>query len=574
MRHPQKLIAAAGIALLLAVGVGCEGGWQAYQQIEIGEPLPKGHLLLREGMAAKRGRGWGRYSACPLLASYSAEVVSILVDGSGTVKAKLYHASALGHWGVLMAAETHTIVEISVPEAVYRDPPADWEGPDCLFRSPELVAMGLTFPSDGSASESPEATTDRPPSVAAASTQAATRETPAGTVRISEKRLTERARERLQRAAGEVPVTLGTDVDLSGVPGAGEIPGARGTVFRTKDGATYLKITSTGLEEPTPNVLEFIHALDFPAPPVKPERAFRFPGCPLLLYPIYALYMYHYGGVFELMDVARFPAAFAGIMRDGFDWTYTDWQGGTIRFQNLGGRRIRVELTRVTRSDAFACALMRKFRSHDENHLYKTVAARCTQRIEDRPRDPQGYVCRGATYARKYYWDEALADYAKATALTPGDATTRKAYEDLQARMDRYDRGLPTIYRRTKWIDLGGRSIAAMDGFDYGWDDDGHRGIADFTRAIRNDPRSAPAYSNRGVSYYDLGRHKEALGDFTKAVELDPNYAYAWGNRAHTHTKLKQYAEAWADVDACKAAGGYFYDDFMDHLRKVAPRPK
>ena len=77
----EWVVALLAICAAVVSLTGCEICWQAYQQIEIGKPLPTEHLLLRKGIAAKPGRGWGRYSVCPLLASYSAEVVSVLVDG-------------------------------------------------------------------------------------------------------------------------------------------------------------------------------------------------------------------------------------------------------------------------------------------------------------------------------------------------------------------------------------------------------------------------------------------------------------------------------------------------------------
>jgi len=44
--------------------------------------------------------------------------------------------------------------------------------------------------------------------------------------------------------------------------------------------------------------------------------------------------------------------------------------------------------------------------------------------------------------------------------------------------------------------------------------------IADFTEAIRLNPKYAEAYYTRGVVYYDKGEQAKAEADFAKAREL------------------------------------------------------
>jgi lipoprotein NlpI len=55
---------------------------------------------------------------------------------------------------------------------------------------------------------------------------------------------------------------------------------------------------------------------------------------------------------------------------------------------------------------------------------------------------------------------------------------------------------------------------------------DNDRAIADFTEAIRLDPRAADAYYSRGFAYLYSGSLANALADVSKASELDPSDAY------------------------------------------------
>ena len=51
--------------------------------------------------------------------------------------------------------------------------------------------------------------------------------------------------------------------------------------------------------------------------------------------------------------------------------------------------------------------------------------------------------------------------------------------------------------------------------------------IADYTEAIRLDPKYAKAYNNRGAAYKAKGQHDRATSDFTEAIRLNPEDAEA-----------------------------------------------
>jgi tetratricopeptide (TPR) repeat protein len=55
--------------------------------------------------------------------------------------------------------------------------------------------------------------------------------------------------------------------------------------------------------------------------------------------------------------------------------------------------------------------------------------------------------------------------------------------------------------------------------------------IADFDRAIEQDPDFAEAYINRGTAYGIKGDLNRAIAEFDLAIELDPAYAAAYYNR-------------------------------------------
>jgi tetratricopeptide (TPR) repeat protein len=73
------------------------------------------------------------------------------------------------------------------------------------------------------------------------------------------------------------------------------------------------------------------------------------------------------------------------------------------------------------------------------------------------------------------------------------------------------------------------------------------KAIADFTEAIRLDPKLAIAFADRAISYAIKGEHDKAIADFTQAIRLDPKDALAYSNRARVYRALGDESKAASD---------------------------
>jgi hypothetical protein len=67
--------------------------------------------------------------------------------------------------------------------------------------------------------------------------------------------------------------------------------------------------------------------------------------------------------------------------------------------------------------------------------------------------------------------------------------------------------------------------------------------------AIAINPKFAEAYNNRGLAFYNLNRHQEAIKDFSQAIRMNPQYAEAFNNRGNSFYELDQYEKAEADFN-------------------------
>lgn len=98
------------------------------------------------------------------------------------------------------------------------------------------------------------------------------------------------------------------------------------------------------------------------------------------------------------------------------------------------------------------------------------------------------------------------------------------------------------------------------------------KAIADFTEAIRLDPKLANAYHNRGKSYAEKGEQDKAIADFTEAIRLDPNDARACYNRGNSYLKQGECDKAIADyTEVIRLDPKYalaYYNRALSHVEK------
>jgi tetratricopeptide (TPR) repeat protein len=71
--------------------------------------------------------------------------------------------------------------------------------------------------------------------------------------------------------------------------------------------------------------------------------------------------------------------------------------------------------------------------------------------------------------------------------------------------------------------------------------------IADYDKALQLDPQNATVHNDRGVAQLARGKFAEAITDCSEAIRLNPRYALAFNNRGVTHFKKGDLARAVAD---------------------------
>jgi lipoprotein NlpI len=79
------------------------------------------------------------------------------------------------------------------------------------------------------------------------------------------------------------------------------------------------------------------------------------------------------------------------------------------------------------------------------------------------------------------------------------------------------------------------------------------RAIADYSQAIQLNPKDATAFNNRGNAYYANGDHERAIADYNQVIQIDPKNARSYLNRGLANLYLGASAKAQADLNQASA---------------------
>ena len=106
------------------------------------------------------------------------------------------------------------------------------------------------------------------------------------------------------------------------------------------------------------------------------------------------------------------------------------------------------------------------------------------------------------------------------------------------------------------------------------------RAIADYSQAIRIDPRYAGAFYNRGAAWLHKRELDRAIADYGEAIQLSPQYSDAYMQRGHAQRQKRDYDKAIADYDQAVrlngknifafASRGITWLDKREHDRAIA----
>ncbi len=256
------------------------------------------------------------------------------------------------------------------------------------------------------------------------------------------------------------------------------------------------------------------------------------------------------------------------------------WMRGRLRFRDAA--RAEADLDRaIELGPKQAWYYLSRSTLRLQGERFDLVIADCNKAIELDPKLPLAYLNRGMAWTRKREYARAKADLDEAIHLDGTDPIAW--YERYQCWMHEGNRenaakdfdeavrfapkgslldfvpGYPERAQQglAEVIDLQPKNAWDHVMRGVAWREMGQldKAIADFTEAIKLDPKSAlyfdllaSAHVVRAGKWEEMGQLDKAIADFTEAIKLDPKSALYFKMRGGIRLKKKEFAKAVADL--------------------------
>jgi tetratricopeptide (TPR) repeat protein len=162
--------------------------------------------------------------------------------------------------------------------------------------------------------------------------------------------------------------------------------------------------------------------------------------------------------------------------------------------------------------------------------------ATCTRLIESGQLSPSDlanvFHNRGAAWAGRRDYDRAIADYNEALRINP--VYVLALYGRFMATQSKTDNANAKVPRKEAKpqtsipadIDYVARGLAWAQKRDY------DRAIADYTEALRVNPKDAKAYTYRAVAWSNKNNYERAVADYSEAIRINPQHVDAHNSAA------------------------------------------
>jgi Flp pilus assembly protein TadD len=176
--------------------------------------------------------------------------------------------------------------------------------------------------------------------------------------------------------------------------------------------------------------------------------------------------------------------------------------------------------------------------------------------ISINPRDAAPYNRLGVIYEKLGNYLQAIENYSKSLDLTPklGQVNHNRnvIYQKILEIFEKNIRQNPR--NAVLYIDRG-TVHAMMKNYQ--------KALEDYATAIKLNPQIPAIYYNRGLIFTNLDKYQQALVDFATVIKLNPRDAEAYYNRGFTYEKLGDHQQAIKDFQTAARLGDKDAQDYL-----------
>jgi tetratricopeptide (TPR) repeat protein len=138
---------------------------------------------------------------------------------------------------------------------------------------------------------------------------------------------------------------------------------------------------------------------------------------------------------------------------------------------------------------------------------------------------------------------------AAGPAIAPASAQTQQHIDWCENEADRYDliiRGCTAVIQSGRWPGKNLAMAFILRGNAYGGKNDLDRAIADYSQAIRHDPKEGKAFWLRAITYQAKKDPARAALDFAELAQIHPTDAVFWVLACDARAQAGQWQQAEA----------------------------
>jgi tetratricopeptide (TPR) repeat protein/uncharacterized caspase-like protein len=180
----------------------------------------------------------------------------------------------------------------------------------------------------------------------------------------------------------------------------------------------------------------------------------------------------------------------------------------------------------------------------------RAIAA-CRSAVAAHPDTPRFHFQLGRALQKSKSFHEAMAEYRKAADQGHLHAMSNVGLMYLNGVGVAKD-GAKALEWFHRAADKGDAAAAGYIGLAYyygrGVAKDYDLAIANYSEAIRRDPKYPLAYYQRGLAYAAKHEYDRAISEYSKAIRRDPKFAPAYGQRGVAYRLKRDYDTAIADL--------------------------
>ncbi len=221
---------------------------------------------------------------------------------------------------------------------------------------------------------------------------------------------------------------------------------------------------------------------------------------------------------------------------------------GAARLEHGDGLGALLEFDAVVRRTPSAKAYLDRAKSYMLLGEFDNAAADYRKASELNPKESLAYLGQATAIAKRYDFIGALNLLNQSINLEPNNADAYVLRSDVESSLGKYPQAIEDASKALSMTPSPPKDLYESKALAEWKSQKYSDGLADYNKAIDATTRDAQLYLGRGGCLLALGNYDKALQDLNTAIKFDKKLDQAYALRAKVFSAKQQYANALQDL--------------------------